>query len=159
LFSLPSTAELPMVRGGLCIATNASSLSTAAALDFAGDARLFLENWVIAHSTLRLQQQVVAERTLREKMYVERLEGIAHMVASMSHEINTPLGVANTANSVIQMLVRRLRSTEGAKADELMADLDESCALLSKNIVRAHNLIKSFKQLSVGQLTDRRQQV
>jgi len=159
LFSLPGEGDLPMVRGGLYIAMNAASLSAKAALDFAGDARIFLENWVIAHSTLRLQHQVAAERMLREKMYVERLEGIAHMVASLSHEINTPLGVASTANSMVQMLVGQLRTAEGAEADGLIADLDDACALLAKNIVRAHNLIKSFKQLSVGQLSDRRMRV
>jgi signal transduction histidine kinase/CheY-like chemotaxis protein len=159
LFSLPGEADWPMVRGGLYIAMNATAFSAKASLDFAGDARIFLENWVIAHSTLRLQQQVAAERMLREKMYVERLEGIAHMVASLSHEINTPLGVASTANSMVQMLVGQLRSAAGAEAEGLSADLAEACALLSKNIVRAHNLIKSFKQLSVGQLSDQRLRV
>jgi signal transduction histidine kinase/CheY-like chemotaxis protein len=158
LFSLPGEPDRPVVRGGLYIAMNAT-FSAKASLDFAGDARIFLENWVIAHSTLRLQHQVAAERMLREKMYVERLEGIAHMVASLSHEINTPLGVANTANSMVQMLVGQLRSAKAAEAGEIAADLDEACALLSKNIVRAHNLIKSFKQLSVGQLSDQRVRV
>ncbi|WP_437589187.1 ATP-binding protein [Sorangium sp. So ce1000] len=158
-FSLPTQADLPTVQGGLYMAMSAGAPSATASVDLASDARIFLENWVIAHSTLRLQQQVAAERMLREKMYIERLEGIAHMVASMSHEINTPLGVATAANSMIQMLVRQLRSAEGAEAEGLDADLNEACALLSKNILRAHNLIKSFKQLSVGQLTDRRAQV
>ncbi|WP_437521147.1 hybrid sensor histidine kinase/response regulator [Sorangium sp. So ce726] len=158
-FSLPAQADLPTVQGGLYMAMSAGALSATASVDIASDARIFLENWVIAHSTLRLQQQVAADRILREKMYVERLEGIAHMVASMSHEINTPLGVATAANSMIQMLVRQLRSAEGAEAEGLDADLNEACALLSKNILRAHNLIKSFKQLSVGQLTDRRVKV
>ena len=72
---------------------------------------------------------------------------------------NTPLGVASTANSMVQMLVSQLRSAQGAEADDLVVDLDEACGLLSKNIVRAHNLIKSFKQLSVGQLSDQRMQV
>src|SRR5262249_28021355 len=57
LFSLPAEAEMPMVRGGLYIAS-ASALSATTSADFTGDARIFLENWVIAHSALRLQQQV-----------------------------------------------------------------------------------------------------
>jgi signal transduction histidine kinase/CheY-like chemotaxis protein len=157
--SPPGEVAVTMVRGGLCIVMSAGSLSAKTLADFAADARIFLENWLIAHNTLRLQQQVAAERMLREKMYIERLESIAHMVASLSHEINTPLGVASTANSMVQMLVSQLRLAQGAEADELVADLDEACALLSKNIIRAHNLIKSFKQLSVGQLSDQRMQV
>lgn len=153
---LPSEAHVPQVLGGLHIAMNTNVISGKVSADFAADARIFLENWIIAHNTLRLQQQVAAERMLREKMYVERLESIAHMVASLSHEINTPLGVASTANSMIQMLVGQLRTAQGAEAEGLGADLDESCALLSKNIIRAHNLIRSFKQLSVGQLSDQR---
>lgn len=154
--SLPSETHVSQVLGGVYIAMNASAISSKVSADFVTDARIFLENWIIAHNTLRLQQQVAAERMLREKMYVERLESIAHMVASLSHEINTPLGVASTANSMIQMLAGQLRKAQGAEAEGLVADLDESCALLSKNIIRAHNLIKSFKQLSVGQLSDQR---
>jgi signal transduction histidine kinase/DNA-binding response OmpR family regulator len=157
--SAPGEAEVPQVLGGVHIAMNASSISAKAAGDFAADARIFLENWVIAHNMLRLQQQVAADRLLREKMYVERLESIAHMVASLSHEINTPLGVASTANSMVQMFVGQLRTAQGAEAEGLIADLDEACGLLAKNIVRAHNLIKSFKQLSVGQLSDQRVRV
>lgn len=154
--SLPSEAQAPQGLGGLHVAMNTSVISSKVSSDFAADTRIFLENWIIAQNTLRLQQQVAAERVLREKMYVERLESIAHMVASLSHEINTPLGVASTANSMIQMLAGQLRKAQGAEADGLVADLDESCALLAKNIIRAHNLIKSFKQLSVGQLSDQR---
>lgn len=154
--SLPSESDAPQVLGGLSVAMNASVISSRVSNDFAADTRIFLENWVIAHNTLRLQRQVAAERMLREKMYVERLESIAHMVASLSHEINTPLGVASTANSMVQMLAGQLRTARGAQAEGLVADLDESCALLARNIVRAHNLIKSLKQLSVGQLSDQR---
>lgn len=160
LFSaLPGDVDVPRVLGGLHISMNAGAVSAKVSADFTADARLFLENWVIAHNMLRLQQQVAADRMLREKMYVERLESIAHMVASLSHEINTPLGVASTANSMVQMLVGQLRVASGAEAPGLVADLDEACALLAKNIVRAHNLIKSFKQLSVGQLSDQRLRV
>jgi len=157
--SLPSEAHVAQALGGLHVAMNTSAISSKISSDFAADTRIFLENWIIAQNTLRLQQQVAAERMLREKMYIERLESIAHMVASLSHEINTPLGVASTANSMIQMLVGQLRRAQGSEAEGLAADLDESCALLAKNIIRAHNLIKSFKQLSVGQLSDQRQRV
>ena len=42
------------------------------------------------------------ETMLRERMYFERLESIATMVTGVAHEMGTPLGVANTANSIGQ---------------------------------------------------------
>jgi signal transduction histidine kinase len=158
-FGLPAHGELPAVRGGLHLTMRESPCSAPMLFELAADARIFLENWIVAHSTMRLQQQVAAERMLREKMYVERLESIAYMVTSMAHEINTPLGIATASNSMIQQLVKQLRAAESTEVETLDADLAEACALLSKNVLRAHSLIKSLKQLSVEQLSDRREVV
>ncbi len=97
---------------------------------------------------------------LREQMYFDRLQMIANMVAGVAHEINTPLGVASTANSVIaglaQELVERLKADK--PAGDLVTDLEEATRLMAKNLQRAHTLIKSFKQLSSSQLSDHRVQ-
>jgi signal transduction histidine kinase len=121
------------------------------------DLTLFMQNWTIAHGAVLLQQRVAREKLLNERMYVERIEGIANMVTGVAHEINTPLGVANTANGMILSLAEQIgRTTPGAELDELVADLKESTTLMAKNIARASNLIRSFKQLSASQLSDER---
>jgi signal transduction histidine kinase/CheY-like chemotaxis protein len=122
-----------------------------------GDLTLFMQNWTIAHSAVLLQQRVAREKLLNERMYVERIEGIANMVTGVSHEINTPLGVANTANGMILSLAEQVgRTPPGAELDELVSDLKESTTLMAKNIARASNLVRSFKQLSASQLSDER---
>lgn len=125
---------------------------------FRQNAALFLENWRIAYSTLKLQERVARERLLREQMYFERLQSIANMVTGVAHEINTPLGVASTANSMIESLVRQVHVADpkAAEKEELYEDLGEACRLMTKNILRAHRLIDSFKKLSSGQLSDQR---
>ena len=121
------------------------------------DLVLFMQNWTIAHSALLLQQRVARERLLNERMYVERIEGIANMVTGLAHEINTPLGVASTANGMVASLAQEIRRTPpGPQLDELVSDLGESTHLLAKNLTRAGNLVRSFKQLSANQLSDDR---
>ena len=75
------------------------------------------------------------------------------MVTGVAHEMNTPLGVANTANDMITKLVDKLLSPD-ATAEQMRTsrqDLAEACGLLASNLRRAHQLIRSFKQLSSSQ--------
>jgi len=122
--------------------------------DWTTDATLFVDNWRIAYRTLSLQSEVEQEKMLREQMYVDRLESIATMVTGIAHEINTPLGVANTAASHIAALLREMDAPSSEREQEDREDLGEACSLVSRNIERAHLLIKSFKQLSSSQLVD-----
>ncbi|WP_420264040.1 ATP-binding protein [Candidatus Magnetominusculus dajiuhuensis] len=123
-------------------------------IEYLHDATLFLENWCMASESIRLQNEVENDKILREKMYYERLEGIATMVTGVAHEMNTPLGVAMTSNRMIQDLAQELLTAPDSDKQDIVNDFTHSCSLLEKNIVRAQDLIKSFKQLSSGQLTD-----
>ena len=126
--------------------------------DVQGDAALFIDNWRIAYATLLLQERYAKERLLREKMYFERMQSIAKMVTGVAHELNTPLGVANTANSMLASLARDFVKLPPGSADGpvLAKDIEESCALMTRNLARTQTLIKSFKQLSASQLSDQR---
>jgi signal transduction histidine kinase/CheY-like chemotaxis protein len=154
LFRVQPEGSEHSVRGGFLVDL-AQSAFTIHALQ--SDLTLFMQNWTIAHSALLLQQRVAREKMLNERMYVERIEGIANMVTGVAHEINTPLGVANTANGMIVSLAEEIGQTPpGPQFDALVGDLKESTGLLAKNLDRASQLIRSFKQLSVSQLTDDR---
>jgi signal transduction histidine kinase len=118
---------------------------------------MFTQNWTIAYGALLLQQRVSREKMLNERMYIERIESIANMVTGVAHEINTPLGVANTANAMIVTLAEDVRNTPpGPELDDIIKDLKEATNLLSKNLDRASRLVRSFKQLSASQLSDER---
>lgn len=153
----PSAEYERAVNGGLFVEMRTDLMTEKTIRDFWADAMLFIDNWKIAYATLRLQERLARERLLREKMYYERLQSIATMVTGVAHELNTPLGVANTAGSMITNLAKTIATgAPGAAKTEAMSDLSSSCDLLLKNLARAHELVRSFKQLSASQLSDQR---
>jgi signal transduction histidine kinase len=105
----------------------------------------------------KLARRTAREKLLADKIQRERVESIASMVAGVAHEINTPLGVANTANAMIAALAEEVRrDPTSEKIDELLADLRASTGLVSKNLERASQLVQTFKQLSTHELADER---
>jgi signal transduction histidine kinase/CheY-like chemotaxis protein len=160
-FSVVLEASGEPTRGALYCEPRDVSHVEAAARRLLPDAVLFIDNWKIALNTLHLQERIRRERMIRDLMYKERLEGLATMVAGVAHEINTPLGVANTANSMVKTLIERYRRAEAGSpsADKAYNGLVEASELMTRNISRAHRLIESFKKLSSGQLNDRRGKV
>jgi signal transduction histidine kinase len=105
----------------------------------------------------RYLQEEIAKQTVRADMERARHRSLAQMVAGVAHEVNTPLGIINTAASIIK---RELTSdavtalTVDRKLKMLFEDLLETTDLMQKNITRAHALIQSFKNLSVSQIVD-----
>ncbi len=99
----------------------------------------------------------LAQRTLHAEMEAERHRSLAQMVAGVAHELNTPLGVVNTA---VGMIAKRVQSdtlavplSNDQAAQIVMADMREAADLASRNISRAHKLVQNFKKISVNQLT------
>ncbi|MFF3404220.1 ATP-binding protein [Streptomyces sp. NPDC002659] len=152
------TSSAPSSLGGLVFVTDVDSVSENARRDLAADARLFIENWCIAYSTLRLRERLNHEQMLRNQMYQDRLESIAAMVTGIAHELNTPLGVARTAGSVIGDISHDwlAGSFSTVNSEEIVSDLQESIRLMNKNLDRAYGLIQSFRKLSSSQLSDQR---
>jgi two-component system NtrC family sensor kinase len=87
----------------------------------------------------------------------ERMASLGQMVAGMTHEINTPIGVAfTTATYQHEQTTRvRRRFSEGkiTKKDleTYLDDIEESVQLLRMNLNRAVDLMKSFKEVSADQ--------
>lgn len=150
------TGDSIRILGGIVFTMKARIITEKARRDLASDARLFIENWCIAYSALRLRERLNQEQLLRNQMYHDRLEGIAAMVTGVAHELNTPLGVARTAGSVIEDVAREILEGGDDPSDlnDARADLGESVRLMNKNLDRAHRLIQSFRKLSASQLSD-----
>lgn len=89
----------------------------------------------------------------------ETLASLGSLVAGISHEINTPLEVSVTAQSIISEQLQKLntiynRIKNGATVNSLtlkqpLAIMAEANEILESNLKQASKLIKSFKQVAV----------
>ena len=87
----------------------------------------------------------------------EKLASLGQLVGGLAHELNTPIGIATTANSVVD---ERLKVLNQAVADKtlkrsMLVDelnrLSEGAELSEKSLQRAAQLIERFKAISATQ--------
>lgn len=107
-------------------------------------------------------QEQLDMQALHAEMEVERHRSLAQMVTGVAHEINTPLGIINTATSVVKKELTSgtiVSLTKDRKAKEMLETVLEAVELMQRNISRAHTLIQSFKNISVSQITDTKEKV
>lgn len=94
-----------------------------------------------------------------------RIDALGRLVASMAHEINTPLGVARIASSLIDE--RRLaladQFTAGAmtrgQLQEFLDDTGEAVGMLTDGLRRVAELVASFRQIVVDPRAEERRVV
>lgn len=90
----------------------------------------------------------------------EKMAALGGLVAGVAHEINTPVGVAVTATSVLkdsqQALQKRFENNQMSRKDleEFLHQIDETTHMLAHNLNRAVGLVKSFKQVAVDQSSE-----
>lgn len=94
-------------------------------------------------------------------MQQEKLASLGNMVAVVSHEVNTPLGVSVTLGSQMEgeiealsrtVAVQQLRRTD---LDDFLTYARDGMDVLNRNLRRATVLLESFKRLSVDQASER----
>ncbi|HEX2010084.1 MAG TPA: ATP-binding protein [Roseateles sp.] len=102
----------------------------------------------------RTEELRLATTTLVER---EKLAALGGLVASVAHEVNTPLGIAVTAASGMEVFALELsRKLEGDKVSRselqtLAQRLQSAAALVGSNLARAAALVGDFKTLAVDQ--------
>lgn len=90
----------------------------------------------------------------------EKMAVLGGLVAGITHEINTPIGIGVTATSFLQERLNELQSALDNKtlsSDALIKfieDASQSTKLLSHNLERSSELIASFKQIAVDQASE-----
>jgi signal transduction histidine kinase len=108
-----------------------------------------------------LFEQELRRRQVETEMELARYRALGQMVAGVAHEVNTPLGIVNTAVSLVAQRIssptfQSLRGRD-AELDETLDDIREATSLMERNIQRAHKLIQEFKKLAAGQLVDQKE--
>lgn len=90
----------------------------------------------------------------------EKMAALGGLVAGITHDINTPIGIGVTAISFLQERLNTLENAYKEKKlspkalEEFINEAKQSTSLLTTNLDRASELIASFKQIAVDQASE-----
>lgn len=117
----------------------------------------------VARRTAELAQAMDHLQESREALVSSQAKAtLAALVASVSHELTTPIGnsvlVATTLTDLSRQMQQQIDSGQVRKSSLLTLNrtLDEGSQLLLSNLARAEVLLKNFKQVSVDQASEQR---
>lgn len=112
-----------------------------------------------ANEQLKLSLSSLAEA--QEKLvHSEKMAALGGLVAGISHEINTPVGIGVTSATNIEEKIQALEKSflsgklTKREFESSMQHIRKGLDILIANLNRASDLIKSFKQVAVDQSSD-----
>lgn len=117
---------------------------------------LIRENEFLLESKVQ-ETTMELEIAYKEILESEKLASLGALVAGVSHEISTPLGVALSASSYLNeqndLLFQSIRQNQFTKEilGNYLDTTSESLDIINSNLIRAAELLGSFKQISVDQ--------
>lgn len=124
---------------------------------------LFLKN----RRTTRTLSQTLSnlEQTQDQLIQSEKMASLGTLTAGVAHEINTPLGIAVTATSLvieqthkIQQLFNDGQLTKG-KMRDFLSVVDQSSSMSNKGMERVVELLNNFKQVAADQVVGEARQL
>lgn len=116
-------------------------------------------NLEVANHTLESTIQTL-QITQNQLVDSEKMASLGNLVAGISHEINTPIGIGITSATHVQERIGDLAywfENGELKKSQLEAFISQSTAaakILVTNLKRASELIRSFKHVAVDQSSD-----
>ncbi len=125
-----------------------------------------------AHETLETR---IAQRTEELEQAMRKLQGfqeeltksearatISMLVASVSHELSTPIGnsvmVASTLKDQARSLQRQIDTGSLKRSDfsDFLSTLDDGTSMIESNLQRSEGLLRTFRQVSADQASEQR---
>lgn len=108
-------------------------------------------------------EQKVTERTAEletaqmQLVTAEKMASLGQLVAGIAHEVNTPLGNCITSLSFVESAHKKIREAFDNKQltsndfKEFIDTIAEAGSIMEKNLLKASELIKTFKKVAVNQ--------
>jgi len=109
-------------------------------------------------STLLERENLEKQKQLFE---TEKITSLGQMMATIVHDVNTPLGVSHTAVSCIQDAIKKIEaqiSTNNLTKTDLekfISLCDDSSVIVLRNLNNAIELLSSFKQVTIDQVSEK----
>jgi len=120
----------------------------------------------LSSSNTELSQALAHLKTAQSELVEsEKLASLGRLVAGVAHELNTPLGNSLTVVSALEDRYKQLDAMlnsatpmRRSQLEELVRDTRRGQDILQRNVQKAADLVRDFKQVAIDQTTDLRRE-